>query len=386
MKHTFPTLYEKSTTGKIKQWTIEVLAPSKTMPTDIITTFGVVDGKLQTTTDTVREGKNLGKDNETTPWEQAFKEAQSKWEKKKKSGYVETFQGASLGQVDAESVAGGIAPMLAKSFDKDGGKIIFPCAGQPKLDGIRCVAVKQGQDVSLFTRTRKPIKSCPHIVREILEVFSGVDSIILDGELYNHKFKADFEQIVSLVRKDQPTPEAEALVQYHIYDVVDQGATFQARSEVLDQYFHKCHDKSPLRIVTTIVVGGEEHAPFFFNGFKKAGYEGMMLRNFDSLYEVDKRSAHLQKVKEFEDAEFEIVGVEEGRGKLQGLVGAFVCKTPGGEIFKAKPAGDQSATAVYLQKPSTVIGRSLTVQFQGLTGKNGVPRFPVGLRIREEGL
>jgi DNA ligase-1 len=339
------------------------------------TTYGEVGGKLQETSDTIKEGKNVGKKNETSIFNQAVAEATSKWEKKLKAGYVLSQEDALSGVVH-EIVEGGILPMLAHSYDKSGEKISYPCSGQPKLDGIRCIAIKNGNSVTLWSRTRKPITSCPHIIEAINKCFDG--DIVLDGELYNHDLKEQFEKIVSAVRKEEPSEES-LLVQYHIYDHAGPGPFL---NRILDLGNWMESSSEYICIVPTYVVEDEIGVPELFKSCKSEGYEGAMLRNQHGLYE-NKRSYHLQKVKEFEDAEFEIVGVEEGRGKLQGLVGAFVCRTKDGTEFKAKPAGDQEATKTYLENPESVIGKLLTVQFQGLTGKNGVPRFPVGLRVRE---
>ena len=108
-----------------------------------------------------------------------------------------------------------------------------------------------------------------------------------------------------------------------------------------------------------------------------------MLRNIDSLY-VNKRSYDLQKVKEFQDEEFEIIGIDEGRGKLTGHVGSFVCRTANGKEFLAKMAGDTDKLKEYFENHALWQGKQLTVKFQGLTGKEQVPRFPVGLRIRDD--
>jgi DNA ligase-1 len=73
--------------------------------------------------------------------------------------------------------------------------------------------------------------------------------------------------------------------------------------------------------------------------FKKAGYEGAIIRQLGIGYE-HKRSSQLLKMKDFLDSEFLVVGVEEGRGKLQGHCGAFACSTQEGKIFSVKMAGD----------------------------------------------
>lgn len=376
----FPILYKKSSQGKIELWGVE-LEDMGDGTARVISTYGEVGGKLQTTFDTVREGKNIGKKNETSVLEQAYSEAKSKWEKKKKKGYVEDMKDAAAGKVD-DLIEGGIEPMLAQTFEKHSDKIVYPCLAQPKLDGIRCIAIKKGQDVTLWSRTRKRITSCPHIEKSIAFHFARFENITLDGELYNHDLKSDFEKIVSAVRKEDPSPESEK-VQYHIYDVVIDGTNLQrARWLTLNALWS---DREPLRLVKTEGVRTEADIAPLFKEYRKAGYEGLMLRNNSAPYE-NKRSYNLQKVKEFDDAEFEIVGVVEGKGKLQGLLGAFLCKTQDGTEFEVKMTGNQEETKKFLNSPNTWKGKMLTVQYQGLTGKNKVPRFPVGLRLREDGL
>lgn len=364
-----PTLYKKSSQGKIEIWQISVVG------TAITTVYGEHDGKMQTTTDFIKSGKNIGKVNETTPEEQAKLEAKSKWEKKLKSGYVDSFEKATRGET-SELITGGVEPMLAHPFDKQGGKIKYPCFGQPKLDGIRCIAIKRGDDVTLWTRTRRPIKSCPHIEEAIKLQLLHIPEIILDGELYNHDLKSDFEKIVSAVRKDKPSEESK-LIQYHVYDVV-------TNSDYIDRYqmIYGLPIKGFLREVETIVVDGADDIPNLTDGYIAKGYEGLMLRNVNGVYE-NKRSTNLIKVKKFESDEFTIIGIVEGRGKLSGHVGAFTCELPDGETFEAKLAGSQERLKELFDGPkSNWFGKQLTVKHQGKTSK-GVPRFPVGVEIRD---
>ena len=167
-------------------------------------------------------------------------------------------------------------------------------------------------------------------------------------------------------------------VEYHVYDLVSKG-TFRFRNATLEDYLKKT---KYLKLVPTYLVETEDQVMDFFDKFKNEGMEGAMLRNADSLY-VNKRSYDLQKVKEFDDAEFEIIGIDEGRGKLAGHAGAFICRTSTGQEFKAKMSGDTGRLRSYFLDSSLWEGKYLTVQYQGLTGKENVPRFPVGLRIRD---
>ena len=364
-----PALYELSSNENIKVWSIQVVDNITT--SDIITTYGILNGKMQSTSDTISQGKNQNKSNSTNHFQQACQEATSKWEKKKKKGYVLTIDSAKAKEVDSV-ITGGIEPMLAHSYSKSGDKISYPAFSQPKLDGIRCIAIKKGEEVTLWTRSRKPINSCPHIIASIKENFIGKD-IILDGELYNHALKSNFEKIVHAVKRDEPTNDS-ALIEYHVYDVIN-DLPFIERSKNINTLI------APLVAVTTEMVNDCVQMVEKFNNYKAQGFEGLMVRTIDSLYE-HKRSYNLQKVKEFEDAEYLIINAVEGRGKLSGTLGTFTCQTASGAIFDVKLTGNQEENAKYLSDHTLWKGKYLTVKYQGLTTKTSVPRFPVGLRIK----
>lgn len=371
-------LYKKTGTGAIQSWTIRADGNV------IVTTYGLVcsnglpynGSSLQTTCDTIDVGKNIGRSNETTPAEQAAQEAQSKFEKQLKKGYVRTIAEAQAGKVD-KVIEGGVVPMLAKKFSEDGHKITYPAYCQPKLDGIRCVAIIKDGVCTLWSRTRKPITAVPHIIRELERLFPKGDHTF-DGELYNHKFKKDFEKIIHLVRQEAPG-EGHEVVQYHIYDMVSAGS-FSARTDSIRKLF--AQSRNPIVLVSTVVVKDEDELMERFDEFVAQGYEGAMVRNSSSPY-VNKRSYDLQKIKEFLDDEFQIVGIEEGRGKLQGHAATFICKTKTGETFKAKMKGDTGLLKKYFEDYSLWQNRHLQVKYQGLT-RYGIPRFPVGIRFRDD--
>lgn len=367
-----PTLYKKTSTGADQMWSIG------TYRNVIITEFGQVGGKIQETHDLVKTGKNIGRSNATTAVEQARLEAQSQWEKKKTAkGYVESLSDARKGKRDA-LVLGGVDPMLAHRFDEQGHKIVYPALAQPKFDGHRCIAMVDDKGVcTLWSRTRKPITGLPHIVRDV-ELWAektGKKNIALDGELYNHDYREKFEELTSFIRNEDPKPGHE-VVEYHIYDVATSG-TFTDRHSILGAFGLI----GAMRKVETVAVTDEDDLMITFDRFLVQGYEGLMARNMMGEY-VNKRSYDLQKVKEFIDEEFEVIGVEEGRGKLAGH-GIFVCRTGKGVEFRAKMKGELESLKQYYENPRDVIGKLLTVKFQGYTAKNGVPRFPVALRMRE---
>lgn len=369
-----PKLFKQTSTGAIQEWSISVKG------NEIHTIYGQVGGKLQSTVDIIRVGKNVGRSNETTPEEQALSEAQSKWEKQVKKGYVEDLNRASQGDTDHE---GGINPMLAHKFSEQGHKIKYSAYVQPKLDGHRCIAIIEDGKCTLWSRTRKPIKSVPHIVKELENVYKEGTHIV-DGELYNHSYKANFEAITSLIRQEVPAANCTE-IQFHVYDKAMPGG-FADRIETLTNELHT-YEKAvaPLQYiipVQTLTADDEDELMNLFEGFLSVGYEGAMVRNVDGEY-LNKRSYDLQKIKEFDDAEFEIIGVEEGRGKLMGHAAKFICKMPNGLEFRAKLKGDTTKLKEFFDDSSLWEGRIVTVKYQGIT-KYGVPRFPVAERLRED--
>jgi len=382
MTTTLPTLYKRNSNATaIQQWTISVDDAT------ITTVYGQVGGAMQTTSDTITQGKNLGKKNATTTAQQAMLEAEAQHEKKLKKGYVTTLAAAQAGEVD-KLIEGGIVPMTALVYADRADKVVFPVAVQPKLDGHRCVAVVEvsgalGVEVSLWTRTRKRIKSLPHIIAQLQQVFrerlaSGEikdGTYYLDGENYVHSHRDRFEELTSLIRPDEPRPGHD-VVEYHVYDIVSTN-TFLNRFKQLEHVFDTA---TSVKLVETHVAADEAQLLGHYEHFKKQGYEGAMCRTLDTPYE-HKRSSSLLKMKDFVDGEFRIVRLEEGRGKLQGHVGAFVCITAEGKEFGAKGAMPNEALRQAWLEPEKWIGKMMTVKYFGVTAEGSL-RFPSALRLR----
>jgi DNA ligase-1 len=386
-----PTLYKKTASGAIQSWDIGV------EDTTIVTVFGQVGGKMQITKDSIKVGKNQGRKNETGVVEQALKEMKSRWDKKKKSGYVGSMADAKAGNVD-EEVEGGVVPMLAKVFEDHEKKLKYPVMVQPKLDGMRCLAViDEDGGVSLWSRTRRRILSCDHIAEKVSYIAQkkGWSNLVLDGEIYVHKGiksageivdeenrfdlpeETNFEKLMSAARKEYATVDSLAL-QYHVYDVIAEES-FEVRLDSIADIV--LLGGKIVHLVEAEIAENKEDILRIHGHYTKDGYEGAMVRSLDRGYE-SKRSDQLLKLKKFLDEEFEIVGMEEGRGKLAGHCGAFVCKL-GKETFKVKMSGSTSKLKWYWNNQKFCIGKMLTVKFQEKTAY-GIPRFPVGLHIRED--
>ena len=368
----FDSLYKKTNTGALQVWTIEV-------EENVITTrWGQMEGAIQTTADVIKYGKNVGGINETTRDEQAQSEAKSRWEKKKKKGYVADRKMAMRGEVDSV-IKGGIFPMLAHRYDKSGRKINWPAYAQPKLDGHRCIVIAHKGKVTMWSRSRELIESMPHIVVAFEEEADYRDFIV-DGELYNHDYRDNFEELSSLITQQKPKLGYE-VVQYHMYDMPSASGGFGKRFIQLKALAQRCYTPgSPLRLVETKDVFDDCDLTLAFEHFTEIGYEGAMVRNAEGEYKQNGKSYNLQKVKKFVDDEFKVVGVKEGRGKLAGHA-IFICDINDGDTFDAKMKGPVSELKKYWDNPKLALGRMLTVQYQGFT-KYRKPRFPVALRFR----
>lgn len=408
----FPILYRKASSGAILQWGIE------TDGATINTHHGHVGGSIQTGEDTITEGKNLGRSNSTTPEEQAQAEALARWTKQKKRGYVESKEDAEAGKLDA-LIEGGILPMLApnKSYPRDldiEKAIVFPAFYQPKLDGMRCIAIVDEGLCTLWSRTRKPILSVPHIVEAYEKAFP-LGRFVFDGELYNHEFRSEFEELISILRKDEPDAEGKYLLaEHHVYDlpeadgeVVSAGGNFgEVKISMADAFTYRndaindCADsfRGPIKRVKTITVASWVDLIASYDASLFEGYEGGMARNSVAPYASGKRSKHIQKMKEFIEHEFTITGFEEGRGKAAGHIGAFICPTepgtyPEGEEgaplagsapqeFKPVPKMTYARKKELFEHPEQFMGKRLTVRFKRWT-KYAVPYIPTGRGIRD---
>lgn len=289
---------------------------------------------------------------------------------------METQSDAEQGLVNSDVIVGGELPMLAHKFSEQGHKIKYPAYIQPKFDGHRCIAIVENGKCTLWSRTRKPIIGVPHITRALEKRVGNGQRMVFDGELYNHQYHDNFEQITRYVNQKTAPLSGHEIVEYHIYDMIIENVPYSARLKVLQQI----KLQSPLVVVSTTLVSSEEEALDVFQGLLSEHYEGAMLRNSIGKYQHS-RSYDLQKIKEFDDAEFSVIGIEEGSGYLAGHVGSFVCETEDGTTFKAKMKGELKELKRYFEDSSLWKGKKLTVQYQGLTGKNKVPRFPVGLRF-----
>ncbi len=273
-----------------------------------------------------------------------------------------------------------IKAMLAHKYNPD--KADYPAYIQPKLDGVRCLFTAKGA----FSRTGKQFMNVYHIEQQLKTFFAANPGMVLDGELYNHELKDDFEKIISLVRKTKPTDEhrqeAAELVQYHVYDVA--SMTIAGYSSRLSYLNSQVYGKLtwPIMHVPTKVVLDYDEAVKAHKKNLKLGYEGSIYRSFDGKYKGT-RSWDLMKFKDFDDAEATIVGYELGKGKRTGTIGKFIMQDDEGVVFGCPPGKgyNYNDLAAMLDNISDFIGQRATFTYFQRT-KAGSYRHPLYKCIR----
>ena len=397
------TLYKRSKTGAIQYYKVIVHTG------DMGTTIVKESGQLGTTNpvfhrESVTQGKNIGKANETTPQQQAELQAKSDWQKKMDEGY-KSLEDLGIGhqnggvhhglftindivQVPAKSLqevlestlprfntdaSGNIKPMLAKDYTKVK-NIKFPVLVQRKLDGVRCLLILNKDGMQFLSRSGKVYDTLGHIEQTIPTLDSKMYPIILDGEIYSDEL--NFQEIVSAVKALKPSS---AQLKYRVYDVVN--GDMQNERIKFAEYMVSHINSNHIQSVETLHVFNMQEVKDLHDRFVQEGYEGAMIRIPSGKYGQGQRSSDLLKVKEFDETEFRHVAWEFGQ-REEDLIA--VCHTLSGIEFRAKMQGTREQKKHILDLyPEYNPKRVLTVKHFGYTDNTDIPRFPIGKAIRD---
>lgn len=372
---TYGPIYAQASTGKIKTWTAHIQETSENYG-HIEYIFGYEDGKKQSQEKLVTSGKNLGKINETTPYQQACSDAESKYNKKCDEGYQE----------DKDTLSVPILPMLALPYEKRGHDIQWPCYAQPKIDGVRCTVGYDNGNIKMFTRKGKEMTPMPHIVKDLERLYAQastahrIDTLYFDGELYSDSLT--FQELAGTLRRHKNSQAVLDEIYFVVFDLfwTDLGTPYENRKNYLDSFFSSFLETTVRQIETRLINKDELDSKH--HEFIQSGHEGIMLRNRNGVYKLKHRSTDLQKLKMFKDDEFTIVGAKEGEGVEKGCVIWDVENNVlGRQRFWVRPRGSHEERRVLMKNSWDYIGKKLTVRFQERTD-DGIPRFPVGIEIR----
>ena len=385
------TLYKVDTKGKLREWTMHIDGAS------FYAVKGLVEGKKTQDKPTTTIAKNVGRSNETTPKEQALLQAQAKFQKKLDSGYA-------LNEIDAQEKKF-YEPMLAHNYKDRKSELKYPIYSQPKLDGIRCIVRKEGNDVVGRTRKGKVIECIPHVLKALNGFFKANPNAILDGELYNHDLRDNFNKITSLVRKQIPVKsdrmtdnaynkkvkeyqerlvESEQTIQYHVYDApyINTSCTEKTSFDLrFNQLKSLLQSNGYVILVETSEVFSEKNLDNLYGQYLEQEYEGQMVRK-DQGYE-NKRSTTLLKRKEFIDAEYRVVDINVGNGNRSGTAKHLVCYCPKTKTtFNSNIKGSFDYLKEIYDNRKHYVGQLATIKYFQLT-PDGIPRFPYAIAFRD---
>lgn len=358
----WPTLFTKTAAGAINYWQIWTEGSSVHMR------WGQVGTENPLTDSYEAEGKNVGRSNETSPVEQAQKEAQAKFDKQIRLKYVHSIE-------EAESNIN-IKPMRAYVLDaKRQEKLPFPVTVQPKFNGVRCMAYNLPDgSVRLMSRGGKDY-TLQHIQDQLRGRIPAEHC--LDGELYVHGVSLQTQR-----HYIETSCEETTLIQLVCYDFLSLPPAkreWTLRHEHLKMWFERNKDLTHVTMSPYITADDIDMVKRYHDSLVHAGYEGAMIRTPHGTYRLGARSKDLLKYKRFQDAEFEVVDWNVGR---DGVI-IFTCVQEQGRTFDVRPMGSAEERRKLLDTAEEHVGKLLTVRFQERSNDN-IPIFPVGVAFRPE--
>lgn len=310
----------------------------------------------------------------------------------KDSPSVQAFVEEQMGEGVSDS-NGFKKHMLAKQADKVATSVFDKLKywyASRKIDGVRCSFYYKDGEVRTASRGGEHYDYSTTFMRnnpKLIQFFENHPDIVLDGELYKHG--KSLQQISGAARLEKTTSGMDWL-EYYIYDVMDSTKTFEERLEILHDIEselslgfnpNKEWEEGELRfqMVPQEKVVGWTNIQKLHDKYVSEGFEGVVIRDPSKVYNFGGRTNAMIKVKMYKDAEFEIVGYEEGL-RPEDMV--FVCQTELGARFEAKPMGPRELKYEYLDRMDEIIGKMATVKYFYLSDE-GVPLQPVLKCIRD---
>lgn len=368
----FPILYKQAKTGATQSWQVFVKGNA------FWTEAGQVGGVITKSKPTICLPKNEGRANALTAEEQAYAEAEAKWKKKRKAHYFENIKDIKT-KLFTE-------PMLAEKYkDYDESDLQWPVMVDRKYNGMRQVTTIDGSK----TRKGEPVHTTPHLFEAVQHLFKKHPNLVIDGECYNHEYRFHLNELIKLVRKSKHfTPEdlkaSKEMVKYYVYDGygfdnITEATRCSDRREALKKLFKGIPE---IVVVDYEWAKNDEEVQKIYQEYVEDGYEGAIVRQ-DTSYE-HKRTKALLKLKPTDDAEFEIVGIEDGVGNWTGAAKRILLRgdvtdakgkviTPNAEFAAAFKGCFEDAVTCLAEKKKW-IGKTVTIYYNGLTGK-GIPNF-----------
>ena len=340
-----PRLYKPTKTGAIQICDISVSGAV------VSTTFGQLDGKLQTSTYTCSP-KNTGRSNERTAEQQAILEAQSKFAKKVKSGYSQELTSTPTVQL----------PQKVKTYQDNKHLVSYPCYATPKYNGLNGTYwLLPDKTLKLTSRGGDELPPIPHLEPTILKMMEHFKTTCINGELYISG--ESLQNITSAVKKPKELSKSLEFIPFELPLV---SAPYKDKASLLIKYIPIVH------------ITREEMLEEFYAATVGAGYEGVVIYNTDSIYQFNQRSSTVLKYKPVADAEYKILSYTTDRNGHP----VFTCETHDGKQFKVKPKGtDEERKQIITNFDSQYKNNYYKIEYEMLSD-SGIPLKPVGISLR----
>ena len=385
-------LYQKDHLDRIRLWRIELDLEKGDECPQIVVHAGLKDGALIETRTEIVSGMNIGRSNQTTPVTQALFDIQTEINKKLKAGYVAEIENikekSQTATIDKPAKGLRYSPTPKKDhITLDDCKLRGQKVGiQRKLDGWRYRIWSDGIDVIYYTSSGDVTMGFPQITMALIEPIqqflreNGLDSITLDGEIYNHEL--GFQAVASAcgtTKKITPTKQAlRDKMQFHIFDIVGNWGNYKDRYHHISRF---ADEEFVVLVSTMFITANDGDLQMVFEEFLEEGYEGLIIRRLDTPYQHRKNKQFL-KYKPICDEEFKIVGFNKS---ITGeTLGSFRCEMGDGTQFDCDTKDDLGTDAfkrdVWMFKED-YIGRYVTVEFLEYTDDR-IPRHPRAKSIR----
>lgn len=387
----FPILYKINSRKKVSFWSINVNTGDDDTAT-IVTQYGQLGTESPVEVrHHVPVGKNLNRRNATTPFEQAVKQAMSKFKTKLKSMVI------NLDNI--ESLKNKVYPQLATDYNKiaEKQKIRTPCYAQAKLDGNRCISkYTKDKKVVMLSRRNQEIINFPHISDELEILFKKIyekntsilDNLYFDGELYNHNLSLQLISGLSNKKKNldnQSNITARKKVEYHLYDTFDikkLKVPYFKRYNFLCKVI-KLYKFKHIKIVRLYTIKNKKSILGITKKFIKEGYEGTVLKKIKGVYKVANshntgRSYDIQKYKLRKEEEATIKSIKEINNKTTYSIIIRCINSSNGVLFDINGNGTEEYKKNVFLKQGQFIGDYIKYTYNGMT-KSGKPREAVPL-------
>lgn len=257
-----------------------------------------------------------------------------------------------------------------------------------KIDGGRIIALKENGQVSFYTRAGQRYEGLVDLEKDMIEFLP--DGICLDGEitLLNNKgipSKEAYKQAMKITRKDGEKHGVKMLV----FDFMSAEqfrnqycpSDWSARRTTVEAIFGCA--KQPLKYfeLLSVLYCGTDTSMItkFLDEAIANDQEGVMINICDAKYEF-KRTNSLLKVKKMNTLDLEIVGFEEGEGRLSGTLGAILVRYKDGNIVKVGSGFSDALRTEIWKNQSDWLGTVNEIQFfeETTNADGGISlRFPV---------